>query len=71
MTICQLVSTLGESAKWTTIEITPEGVNAETVKYAGDCDRIRGNSLLIGKIAECEIKSMTATEKKTIRVQIW
>lgn len=39
MTICQLVSALGESAKWTTIEITPEGVNAETVKYAGDCGK--------------------------------
>lgn len=70
MTICQLISTLGESAKWTTIEIVPKGVKAETVEYTG-CDRIRGNSLLIGKIAECEIKAMKATEKNTIRIQIW
>lgn len=71
MTICQLVSTLGESARWTTIEITPEGVNTETEKCAGSCDRIQGNSLLIGKIAECEIKNMKVTERNTIRVQIW
>lgn len=71
MTICQLVSTLGENAKWTTIEITPEETNVDEVNYKGDCEQIRGNSLLLGKIAEYEIKGMKATGKNTIRVQIW